>query len=189
MLCESVKRRIVATCAQAGIKAAPFVSCRVTQVYDTGACVYFYFGACSFSLAFSLSLSVRGHFGVYISLSRTNTHTLSRIYPVVVHHALKSLFHTLCSARLTLSDRAGFSWKGIADPVGTFTLVEDAAREEILALGGSLSHHHGVGKHRKKWLRPQISDAGFEALASVKATLDPRNIFGNGNLTAAAEPH
>jgi len=112
--------------AQAGVKTAPFVSCRVTQVYDSGACIYFYFG---------------------------------------------------------------FSWKGIADPVGTFTLVEDAAREEILALGGSLSHHHGVGKHRKKWLRPQISDAGFEALVSVKAALDPRNIFGNGNLTAPGDAH
>jgi len=121
MVCESVKRRVKETCVQAGIKTEPFVSCRVTQLYDTGACLYFYFG---------------------------------------------------------------FSWKGVRDPVGTFTLVEDAAREEILALGGSLSHHHGVGKHRQRWLKPQISEPGFEALASVKAALDPRNVFGNGNLTA-----
>ncbi len=80
----------------------------------------------------------------------------------------------------------GFSWKGIKDPVATFTQVEDAAREEILALGGSLSHHHGVGKHRQKWLKAQVSEAGYQALASVKAALDPKNIFGNGNLVANA---
>jgi hypothetical protein len=33
--------------------------------------------------------------------------------------------------------------------------VENDAREAILALGGSLSHHHGVGKHRQKWLPSQ----------------------------------
>jgi len=36
-----------------------------------------------------------------------------------------------------------------------FTSVENDAREAILALGGSLSHHHGVGKHRQKWLPSQ----------------------------------
>ena len=41
------------------------------------------------------------------------------------------------------------------DPVGVFTSVENDAREAILALGGSLSHHHGVGKHRQKWLPSQ----------------------------------
>ncbi len=37
-----------------------------------------------------------------------------------------------------------------------FTSVENDAREAILALGGSLSHHHGVGKHRQKWLPSQV---------------------------------
>eukprot|EP01137_Pigoraptor_chileana_P019586 Opistho-2@80798 len=42
-LCRNVKAVIRDSCARRGI-AKPFVSCRVTQTYDTGSCVYFYFG-------------------------------------------------------------------------------------------------------------------------------------------------
>jgi len=30
--------------------------------------------------------------------------------------------------------------------------VEDAARDEVMLAGGSISHHHGVGKIRKKFI-------------------------------------
>jgi len=119
MLCEGVKRRVRTATKAAGVSQEPFVSCRVTQTYDSGACVYFYFG---------------------------------------------------------------FSWKGLSDPVATFSAVEDAARDEILALGGSLSHHHGVGKHRQHWLQAQISDTGVAMLSGVKRAVDPKNVFGSGNL-------
>ena len=37
----------------------------------------------------------------------------------------------------------GFLYKGLADPVQTYSDIEDAAREEILKNGGCISHHHG----------------------------------------------
>lgn len=43
-LCYNVKERIHRAAAARGVAIKPFVTCRVTQVYDTGACVYFYFG-------------------------------------------------------------------------------------------------------------------------------------------------
>ncbi|CAE7591427.1 AGPS [Symbiodinium sp. KB8] len=43
-LCHDVKARIHRECKAVGVKKTPFVSCRVTQAYDTGAAVYFYFG-------------------------------------------------------------------------------------------------------------------------------------------------
>lgn len=43
-LCTNVKAKIFAVAKEQGVKYKPFVSCRVTQLYDTGACVYFYFG-------------------------------------------------------------------------------------------------------------------------------------------------
>eukprot|EP00474_Spongospora_subterranea_P000252 CRZ00710.1 hypothetical protein [Spongospora subterranea] len=43
-LCDNVKKRIKQSCDDAGALIPPFISCRVTQVYDTGACIYFYFG-------------------------------------------------------------------------------------------------------------------------------------------------
>uniref|UniRef100_A0A4X1UIV5 Alkylglycerone-phosphate synthase n=2 Tax=Sus scrofa TaxID=9823 RepID=A0A4X1UIV5_PIG len=72
--------------------------------------------------------------------------------------------------------------RGISDPLTVFEQTEAAAREEVLANGGSLSHHHGVGKLRKQWLKESISDVGFGMLKSVKEYVDPNNIFGNRNL-------
>ncbi len=43
----------------------------------------------------------------------------------------------------------GFLYYGLDDPVKVYTEVEDAARDEIMKYGGSISHHHGVGKLRK----------------------------------------
>jgi len=48
--------------------------------------------------------------------------------------------------------------------------------------GGSLSHHHGVGKLRKKWMERTISATGIKVLKGVKQTLDPTNVFGSNNL-------
>lgn len=72
--------RIVAECKKHGIKKAPWISSRVTQVYDTGAAVYIYFG---------------------------------------------------------------FLYDGIKNPDQVYSEIEDAAREEIMKHGGTISHHHG----------------------------------------------
>ena len=39
-----VNRIITEECKRQGVTVAPFISSRVTQTYDTGACVYTYFG-------------------------------------------------------------------------------------------------------------------------------------------------
>ena len=43
-LCRNTKDRINSECKALGVKQAPFVSCRVTQTYHSGAAVYFYYG-------------------------------------------------------------------------------------------------------------------------------------------------
>lgn len=80
-LCENVHRRIVDECKRRGVEKEPFVSFRLSQIYDTGATVYVYFG---------------------------------------------------------------FGYKGLPDPVKTYSEIEDAAREEVMKNGGSISHHHGI---------------------------------------------
>uniref|UniRef100_A0A8B9J6L6 Alkylglycerone-phosphate synthase n=1 Tax=Astyanax mexicanus TaxID=7994 RepID=A0A8B9J6L6_ASTMX len=42
-LCRNVKERIVRECKERGVQFPPLSTCRVTQTYDAGACVYFYF--------------------------------------------------------------------------------------------------------------------------------------------------
>lgn len=47
---------------------------------------------------------------------------------------------------------------------------------------GSISHHHGVGKHRKKWYVDTVSEPGKLLLLAAKEALDPDNIFALGNM-------
>jgi len=96
------------------------VSYRVTQTYDVGSCVYFYFA---------------------------------------------------------------FKWNGVGSPIATYEHLEELARDEILASGGSLSHHHGIGKIRSRWFPSQVSKLGVELYQATKRQLDPKNIFANGNIS------
>src|SRR4029078_10805923 len=43
-LCENVKERVRTEHAARKLPGKPFVTCRVTQIYETGAAIYFYFG-------------------------------------------------------------------------------------------------------------------------------------------------
>lgn len=60
--------------------------------------------------------------------------------------------------------------------------IESAARDEILLNGGSISHHHGVGKLRSKWYTQSVSQVGVGLYKAAKNELDPKNIFAAGNL-------
>ena len=48
--------------------------------------------------------------------------------------------------------------------------------------GGSISHHHGVGKLRKKFMSRSVGETGINILKGLKSTIDPENIFATGNL-------
>lgn len=60
--------------------------------------------------------------------------------------------------------------------------IENSARDEILACGGSLSHHHGVGKLRSRWYPQTVGEVGVDLYKAAKQELDPKNIFAVGNL-------
>ena len=49
----------------------------------------------------------------------------------------------------------------------------DAGTRAVLAAGGSLSHHHGVGLNRARFVREALGPA-FEVLAAIKDALDPQ---------------
>jgi alkyldihydroxyacetonephosphate synthase len=60
-----------------------------------------------------------------------------------------------------------------------------AATDAIVASGGTLTHHHAVGRDHAPWLRAEVGDLGVAALRAVKAELDPRGIMNPGKLLAA----
>ena len=75
----------------------------------------------------------------------------------------------------------GFSGKGLESPDAVYHDVEAALREAILDHGGSLSHHHGVGKIRAPFLSRVHSAASLRVLREAKRAMDPDNIFAAGN--------
>lgn len=117
-VCENVEKRVEREHRERGLPGRPFVSRRITQVYQTGVCVYFYLG---------------------------------------------------------------FYHKGVERPCEVFAEVERSARDEILASGGSLSHHHGVGKLRRGFLPRVMSPAALAWSSALKGAVDPTNVFGAGN--------
>ena len=75
----------------------------------------------------------------------------------------------------------GFYYKGIPNPSTLYVELENVARGEILRSGGSLSHHHGVGKIRQAFLPDIMSETALKWKQEIKTSLDPQNIFGAGN--------
>jgi alkyldihydroxyacetonephosphate synthase len=113
-LVDRVKRAIYEAHEERGLPGRPFVSCRVTQIYETGCCIYFYMA---------------------------------------------------------------FYAKGVADAVGAYHEIETVARREVLAAGGSISHHHGVGKLRLPFVSDIMSPAMQTWREQMKCALDPQGVF------------
>ena len=113
-LVDRVKRAIYEAHDERKLPGRPFVSCRVTQIYETGCCIYFYMA---------------------------------------------------------------FYAKGVADAVGAYHEIESVARREVIAAGGSISHHHGVGKLRLPFVNDIMSPAMQAWREQMKFALDPQGVF------------
>lgn len=114
-LITRVKQRLLDEFRKLGLPGNPFVTARITQLYDSGVAVYFYLG---------------------------------------VHHG------------------------NTAHPIEAYATLEIAARDEILKSGGSLSHHHGVGKLRREFLPRVLSPAARAWSDGIKNAVDPQRLFG-----------
>ncbi|MEW6755288.1 MAG: FAD-binding oxidoreductase [Candidatus Latescibacterota bacterium] len=75
----------------------------------------------------------------------------------------------------------GFSGKGLVNPTQTYHEIEGRLRQVILDQGGSLSHHHGIGKIRQRFLPQVHSLNAIAVLRRAKEAMDPRNVFGARN--------
>lgn len=68
-----------------------------------------------------------------------------------------------------------------AERDGYYTAAWEAGTRAVLAQGGSLSHHHGVGLNRARFVGEALG-AGLDVLAAIKAALDPQGICNPGKL-------
>lgn len=62
--------------------------------------------------------------------------------------------------------------------------VKDAACEAILDGGGTITHHHAVGRDHARWMGREVGAGGLQALKALKAELDPAGIMNPGKLLA-----
>jgi alkyldihydroxyacetonephosphate synthase len=60
--------------------------------------------------------------------------------------------------------------------------VKQAAGDAIVAGGGTITHHHAVGRDHVPWMEREIGTGGVAALRALKAELDPAGIMNPGKL-------
>jgi alkyldihydroxyacetonephosphate synthase len=60
--------------------------------------------------------------------------------------------------------------------------VKAAACEAIVAAGGTITHHHGVGRDHLAYMQAEVGELGVELLRAAKQQLDPTGILNPGKL-------
>jgi alkyldihydroxyacetonephosphate synthase len=60
--------------------------------------------------------------------------------------------------------------------------VKEAASEAVIAAGGTITHHHAVGRDHRPWYDRQRPDRFADALRAAKRELDPSGILNPGVL-------
>ncbi|MGW0331479.1 FAD-binding oxidoreductase [Streptomyces sp. NPDC003011] len=71
------------------------------------------------------------------------------------------------------------------DPLAHWARAKHAANDAILAAGGTISHHHGVGTDHRDWYVREAGALGVDALRAVKRRLDPAGLLSPGVLLPA----
>ena len=66
--------------------------------------------------------------------------------------------------------------------LGDWQAIKDAASEAILATGGTITHHHAVGRDHRPWYDRQRPDLFAASLEAVKDRLDPAGVLNPGVL-------
>ena len=68
------------------------------------------------------------------------------------------------------------------DALGQWRAVKEAASQAIVDGGGTITHHHGVGRDHLPWMRAEVGELGLEPLRAAKERLDPAGIMNPGVL-------
>ncbi|MBI2608974.1 MAG: FAD-binding oxidoreductase [Deltaproteobacteria bacterium] len=68
------------------------------------------------------------------------------------------------------------------DPILQWHQVKERVTKTLLQEGGTLSHHHGIGRDHKKFLIEEHGPLFVETLKEVKHFLDPQHILNPGKL-------
>jgi alkyldihydroxyacetonephosphate synthase len=63
-----------------------------------------------------------------------------------------------------------------------YDAIKEAASDAIIELGGTITHHHAVGRDHRPWYDKERPELFGEAIRAAKRTLDPAGILNPGVL-------
>ena len=65
--------------------------------------------------------------------------------------------------------------------------VKAAACDAIVAAGGTITHHHAIGRDHLPWMTAEAGPVGVEMIRALKERVDPAGILNPGKLVPARE--
>jgi alkyldihydroxyacetonephosphate synthase len=69
-----------------------------------------------------------------------------------------------------------------SDPVAQWRALKAAATDAIVAAGGTITHHHAVGRDHAPWMGAEVGELGVGVLRAFKDRCDPAGIMNPGKL-------
>jgi len=67
-------------------------------------------------------------------------------------------------------------------PIAQWRALKTAVSDAIVEHGGTISHHHGVGRDHRPWMHAEKGAVGIDILRAAKAQLDPEGHLNPGKL-------
>jgi alkyldihydroxyacetonephosphate synthase len=132
-----------------------------------------------------------GH-GVFVETLETS-HTWSRLHELKadVTAALKGVLGdrsiAMCHLSHAYRDGASLYFTFLAkarqgEELAQWRETKTAASEAIVSAGGTITHHHAVGRDHAPYMGAEVGELGLEALRAVKERLDPAGVMNPGKL-------
>ena len=78
-----------------------------------------------------------------------------------------------------------YTWEGMGRrgaELEMYAEIKQAASDAIMAAGGTITHHHAVGRLHRPWYDQQRPEPFAEALRAAKRALDPNGVLNPGLL-------
>ena len=72
--------------------------------------------------------------------------------------------------------------RALGSELAQWQAIKKAASDAIVASGGTISHHHGVGVDHLPWIAQEKGPLGIAVLRAIKGALDPKGILNPGKL-------
>ena len=74
------------------------------------------------------------------------------------------------------------------DAEARYRLAWEEAARSCAAAGGTITHHHGVGRLKARFLTEDLGETGVDVLARIRAALDPAGIMNPASLRPTSTP-